>query len=136
ERWRSLGISDWRYTSPERKRRDREGSRRLRSGLVSRFVTTISDGGLFQFKVLLQDALALHHLQPRRPRLLRRRVVDDALLQPERLGPDGDGRRRHLRHRLRPAEDVHNVDLLRNVLQPGVRLLPQHLPEVLGEKAY
>src|SRR2546423_7659115 len=48
---------------------------------------------------------------------LRRLGADDAELEPQGLRPDRDGLAGDAGHRVGPAEDIHDVDRERNVLQ-------------------
>src|SRR6266481_4680565 len=77
--------------------------------------------------MLHQQTSILHHHQPRRPSPLRRPAILNPQLHPQNLRPNPNRRFRHRQHLFRPPKHIHDVYLLRNILQPRVSLLPQNL---------
>lgn len=83
-------------------------SRGTPQGLVCRYGSGALSG---QQALQLDLHAAIHHdLQARLAGALSGFFVDDAQLNPDRLGADGDSRLNRLWHVLRAAEDVYDVD--------------------------
>ena len=70
--------------------------------------------------MFLQNAEVHHNREPRITRFLRGDFMDYALLQPYRGNIQAYGFVDDLRHELRPAENVDEIDLLRNFSKTAV----------------
>ena len=81
--------------------------------------------------VLFQNAQIHHDEHPRLPRPFRRAFIDHIFLEPDRRNLKLNCLLHNLIHKLRPPENIHQVDLLRQVSghveQGRIRLLPQRL---------
>ena len=75
-------------------------------------------------------AVVHDHVQPRRAGPRRRGLVDDAVLEPDGTGLDGDGVVHDRAHELRPSEDLDHVDGLRDVTQARIGALAEDLLDV------
>src|SRR6266568_6505324 len=76
--------------------------------------------------MLHQNARILNHRQPRRSRLFRRFFALNSQLHPNYVRANSNRALHHRRHFLRAAEHVHDVNVLRHILQPRITFLPQH----------
>ena len=75
--------------------------------------------------MFLQDASVHHDEDPSLARLFRGLLVDYIFLHPDRRDFELDRLIDHLFNKLRTAENVHDVDLLRHVEQRPIRLFAQ-----------
>src|SRR6266851_6793911 len=75
--------------------------------------------------VFFQNAAVHHHEYPGFARFLRRLLVNHVFLHPDRRNSQLNGLIHNFFHELRPAKNVHDVDLLRYLEQRSISLLAQ-----------
>lgn len=71
------------------------------------------------------DALILNHFEARGAGLVGRFLIDDAGLQPKRFRANGDGIVSDGGYCIGLAEDVYNVNLLRDIAQRSITFFAQ-----------
>src|SRR6266576_3230992 len=76
--------------------------------------------------MLNQNAGILDHRQSRRSGPLCRLFVLDSQLHPHHLRSHANRALYHRRHLFRSPENIHDIYVLRHVLQPRITFLPQH----------
>ena len=72
---------------------------------------------------LLGDAEVHYDKQSSAARAFGGRLVHNAFLHPYRARPNSNGSVDYFGHKFRAAEDIHNIDFFRNVLQAGIAFL-------------
>ena len=77
--------------------------------------------------MIFKDAAVHDHFESGRASFCRGGLMDDPLLHPYGSCADSNRGVHKLRHELRPAKNIDNIDVLRHLSKRGVHCLAQYL---------